>query len=166
LIVTVRLPEAPWVTGRAAGLRLVSVGPAGRTVTVLWRLLPWSAAVTVAVPGATAVIVTVAVIVPAGTETAAGTATTAGFELSSAMRVSLAGAALRVAVSVPLPPTERVRRGGSRALRVGPGQRLEYADAVEVRVTPSGPFNVQRRGLPSKGTRKALMIRPGAKLVG
>jgi hypothetical protein len=135
-------------------------------VTVLWRLLPWSAAVTVAVPGERAETGIATATAPAGTVAVAGTLAMAGSWLCTWMVVGLGCAALRVAVSVPLPPEVRVRFGGSRARRVGPGQRLEYADAVEVRVTPSGPFNVQTRALPSKGTRKAFTIRPGAKVVG
>jgi hypothetical protein len=52
LSVTVRVPLAPWVTARVSGLRLVIVGPAGATVMVLCRLLPFRVAVRVAVPGA------------------------------------------------------------------------------------------------------------------
>jgi hypothetical protein len=57
---------------------------------------------------------------------------------------------------------------GSRLVMVGPGQCLELAEAVEVRVPPSGPLSVQTRLLPLKGTRNAPWsygVRPGWKTV-
>jgi hypothetical protein len=155
LMVTVSEPEAPWVTCRVAGRRLLSVGPAGRTVIVLWRLLPLRDAVIVAVPGARAVIVIMPVSMPEGTVTVAGTDATVGSLLVSVMGVALDCGALMVAVRVPLPPWLRERLAGSSPVRVGPGHRFELADAVEVRVRPSGPLRVQTRLLPLKGTRKA-----------
>jgi hypothetical protein len=155
LIVTVRVPVAPWVTGRVAGRRLVSVGPAERTVIVLWRLLPLSEAVIVAGPGEMETTGTATATAPAGTETDAGTEATVGSVLARVIVVELNWGAVIVAVRVPLVPCVGVRVVGSRLVRVGSGHRLELAEAVEVRVLPSGPFSVQTRLLPLKGTRKA-----------
>jgi hypothetical protein len=151
-MVTVNVPVAPCVTWSVAGRRLVSVGPAGVTVMLLPRLLPLSVAVTVAVPGAPAVTGIGAETEPAGTDTESTTDATVGSLLVKVMVVVLDWLALIVAVRVPVLPWVRDRLVGSRLLRVGAGQRLEVAEAVEVRAPPSGPFNVQTRLLPLKGT--------------
>jgi hypothetical protein len=113
--------------------------------------------------------VIVLVSMPAGTVTAAETDATAGSPLWRVIVVAVARTALMVAVRVPLLPWVRDRLVGSSPVRVGPGHRFELADAVEVRVPPSGPLRVQTRLLPLKGTRKAPWsygVRPGWKTVG
>jgi len=55
-IVTVRLPLAPCVTARDCGVRLVTVGGAGVTLTVALACPPFAEAVTMALP--TACVVT------------------------------------------------------------------------------------------------------------
>jgi hypothetical protein len=135
-------------------------------------LLPLRAAVTVAVPRNKPTTGTATgtgtARVPGETETDAGTEATVGSLLVTLMAVALDWLALIVAVRVPLLPWVSERLVGSRLVRIGPGQRLEVADAVEVRVPPSGPLSVQTRLLPLKGTRKAPWsygVRPGWKTV-
>jgi hypothetical protein len=122
---------------------------------VLWRLLPLRVAVIVADPERPTVTGTGTERVPGETDTDVGTAATAGALLVRVMAVAPDWLALIVAVRVPLLPCVRERLVGSSPVRVGPEQRLDAAEAVEVRVLPSGPFNVQTRLLPLKRTRKA-----------
>jgi hypothetical protein len=152
LMVTVRVPLAPWVTLSVAGRRLVSVGPAGKTVMVLWRVRPLRAAVMVATPGVATVTGIGTATRPAGTATEAGTEPTAGALLVRVIVVALDCGALMVAVRVPLLPCVRDRLAGSSPVRVGPGHRLELLEAVAVRVLPSGPFSAQTRSPSPKGT--------------
>src|SRR5512139_1313126 len=69
LRLTVSVPAAPWVTWSVTGWRLVSDGPLGETVTVLWSVLPLREAVTVAVPGERPTTATGTATAPLGTET-------------------------------------------------------------------------------------------------
>lgn len=104
LSVTARVPAAPWATWSVAGSSRVSVGPAGRTVTTLWSVLPFTVAVIVAVPGERAVIVTVVVTVPAEMVTDVGTDAIEESLLCRSIVVGPACAVLMVAVRVPVPP--------------------------------------------------------------
>jgi hypothetical protein len=133
LSVTVRVPAAPWVTWRVAGVRLVRVGPAGAPVTVLSRLLPLRSARRVALPGARPVTGIWTVSCPAGTVAVAGTVAIQGARLSREMTVASGCPALRVAVSVPVLPWVTARLGGSRLLRVGGGM---VAETVRTRKAP------------------------------
>jgi hypothetical protein len=121
LSVAVRIPDAPWVTWRVLGRRLVRVGPAGATVTVLETLLPLRLAVMVAVPGATPATGTATVTAPTGTVTVLGTEATLGSLLSSVIGVASGCAALIVAVTVPVPPCVIGRATGSSFVMVGGG---------------------------------------------
>jgi hypothetical protein len=71
---------------------------------VLWRLLPLSEAVIVAVPGATAATGTTTARAPVGTVTVAGTEAMPAALLPRVMTVSAGWAALIVAVRVPVLP--------------------------------------------------------------
>ena len=121
LIVTVSVPDPPCVIVRVPGDRLVTVGGAGVTWTVLVALPPFSDTVMRALPTLTAVTGTGTLVCPAAKATDAGTVATPVLELLALSVPAVVGVGDRVAVSVPVAPTVMVSGLGVRAVGTGLG---------------------------------------------
>src|SRR6266496_549384 len=103
--VTRNVPGVPFGSVSAVGVMLVTTGGGGVTCTRVTALVPFTEAVTFAVPVARAFTGIGAEITPAGTVTLAATCATAGASFASAMTASASCATLMVTVSVPVAPS-------------------------------------------------------------
>jgi hypothetical protein len=119
LIVTVNVPEPPWVMERIPGERLVIVGGAGVTCTVLVALPPLRDTVIRLLPVLTAVTGTDTVACPAVKEMEAGTVATLVTELVAVNVPGAFGVGDSVAVNVPVAPAVIVKGSGESCVGTG-----------------------------------------------
>jgi len=135
-IVTVSEPLEPCVSVRVAGVRLLTAGGAGVTFTVALACPPFAAAVTMALPAASAVTGIGTLVWPEAKLTLAGTVATAVFALVTLKVPAAVGVGESVAVSVPLAPA--VIASGLGASEVGLGS-FGVANTVTVITVPAVP---------------------------
>jgi len=139
LIVTVSVPDPPWVIVKVPGDRLVTVGGCGVTWTVLVALPPFSDTVMRALPTLAAVTGTGTLVCPAAKATDAGTVATPVLALLAVSVPAVVGVGDRVAVSVPVAPTVMVSGLGVSVVGVG---RILVPRRLIVKVPPLGSLIV------------------------
>src|SRR6266568_4557254 len=141
--VTRSVPGVPLGSVSAAGVMLVTTGGGGVTCTTVAALVPFTEAVTFAVPLASAFTGIVAEIAPAAMVALAATCATVGASFASAMTVSVFCAALILTVKLLVAPTFMVKLAGSSAVTAtGGATTLTTAEAVvpfKLAVMPAWP---------------------------
>ena len=119
---------------------MLTVSPAGLTVSVALREMPFKVALMVAVnceERDVVLIVKVALVAPAGTVTLAGTATSGAPELARLIVVGTEAAALKVIVPVALLPPTTVAGLMVRFVSVGKALVVAVAAAVLAELLPA-----------------------------